>query len=138
MIGIMLAAALFFSIRIFKRNKMKFLFVLALILLSLARFVWVVFDLSSTSFALMLTGTSNIILLSIGVGFIIYGVKKTAISHINTGMAAVCALIVIRFFDSDLDFLWRGIVFLLLGAGFLFVNLKILRVKKQTKQEVQI
>ena len=138
MIGVMLAASLFFSIRIFKRDKLKFLFVMALILLSLARFIWGIFDLGSTLFALMLTGASNLIMLSIGVGFIIYGAKNTALSHINTGMAAVCALIVMRFFDSDLDLFWRGIVFLLLGAGFLFVNLKILRAKKQAKKEVRI
>ncbi|MCL2805707.1 MAG: hypothetical protein FWD26_07205, partial [Treponema sp.] len=138
MIGVMLISALFFTVRIFKRDKLKFLFVITLIFLSFARFIWIIFDLNSTFFALMLTGASNLILLLIGVGFIISGAKSTALSHINTGMAAVCALIVMRFFDSDLDLFWRGIVFLLLGAGFLFVNLKILRVKKQIKQEEQI
>ena len=138
MIGVMLITALFFTVRIFKRDKLKFLFVITLIFLSLARFIWIIFDLNSTFFALMLTGASNLILLLIGVGFIVSGAKNTALSHINTGMAAVCVLIVMRFFDSDLDLFWRGIVFLLLGAGFLFVNLKILRVKKQIKQEVQI
>jgi hypothetical protein len=111
---------------------------MALIFLSLARFIWGIFNFGSTLFTLMLTGASNLIMLSIGVGFIIYGAKNTALSHINTGMAAVCALIVMRFFDSDLDLFWRGIVFLLLGAGFLFVNLKILRAKKQAKKEVRI
>ena len=138
MIGVMLAAALFFAVRIFKRDKLKFLPVITLIILAVARFIWTASDYGESFNVFIMTGASNLILLLIGAGFIVHGVKNTVLSHTNFGMAAVCALIIMRFFDTDLDFFWRGIVFLVLGIVFLLVNLRIIRVKKRTKQEAQI
>ncbi|MCL2702831.1 MAG: DUF2157 domain-containing protein [Defluviitaleaceae bacterium] len=134
MTGIMLAIALFFAVRIFKRGKLKFLLVMSLILLCALRFLWAALDLSRSPYDFILMCVSNLAMLSIGVGFIAYGVKNAVLLQTNIGMAAVCALIVMRFFDSSMDILWRGIVFLLLGTAFLLVNKRILRKKKQPKQ----
>jgi hypothetical protein len=48
---------------------------------------------------------------------------------VNTGLLVLSALIIARFFDSDLSFLARGVAFILLGAGFLTANVVILRRK---------
>jgi len=138
MICIMLAASLYFTVKVFKYDKLKFLFIAALILLSILRFIWATSNLNYTLFAVISIGISNLILLSIGVVFIVHGVRNSVLTHTNIGMISVCALIMMRFFDTELDFFWRGIAFLFLGVIFLLVNLKIIRAKKQSKQEVQI
>ena len=138
MIGIMLAAALFFAVMVFKQDKLKFSLVAILILLSAARYIWALYKLDDSPYDFILSVVSNLVLLAIGTGFIVHGVKNFSLTRVNIGMAAVCTLIIMRFFDSDMDFFWRGIVFLMLGAIFLLVNLKILRVIKQRKQEPQI
>jgi len=135
MIGIMLVIAVFSAIFIFKRDKLKFIFVITLILLSVMRYIWVINNLVSFDYTFIFSAFSNLVLFVTGVGFIISGVKGFSLTRVNVGMTAVCALIIMRFFDSDMDFFWRGIVFMLLGAAFLIVNLKILRVIKQRKQE---
>ena len=135
MIGIMLTAALYFAVLVLKRDKLKFLLVAILILLSALRYIWALFELDDPPYDFILSSVSNLVLLLIGAGFIVHGVRSFSLTRVNTGMAAVCTLILMRFFDSDLDFFWRGIVFLILGTVFLLVNLKILRVIKQKKQE---
>lgn len=99
--------------------------------LCVSRFIWAACDLTGPPYDFILMCVSNLIMLSVGVGFIVFGVRSTALPQINIGMAAICALIVMRFFDSDMDLLWRGVVFLLLGTAFLLVNLKILRARKR-------
>lgn len=65
----------------------------------------------------------NVYLFVLGVGTIIYGARTSRLSAVNSGMFVVSALIVARFFDSDMGFLSRGIVFIVLGIGFLTTNL---------------
>jgi uncharacterized membrane protein len=134
MIGVMLAAILFFAALTFKRDKLKFLFVTSLTFLCILRFLWAMFDLSNSPYDFMLMCVSNLLMLAVGISFIVYGIKKGVLLQLNIGMTAICALIVMRFFDSNMDFFWRGVVFLLLGTVFLLVNVKILRMKKQSKQ----
>jgi hypothetical protein len=138
MIVIMLAAAIFFAVRVFRQDKLKFSLVASLTFLCILRFLWATCDLSYFPYSVILMGFTNMLLFLIGVGFIVYGVKNASLLLSNIGMIAVCALIVMRFFDSDLDFLWRGIIFLLLGAALLLVNVKMLRAKKQPAQKKSI
>ena len=44
-------------------------------------------------------------------------------------VVVVFALILLRFFDEDLGFVFRGVVFVLLGLAFLVVNLVLARKK---------
>jgi len=139
MISLMLAAAVFFAVSAFKRDKRKFILITALILLCAVRFAWTAFNPDDIPYDHYLTGSlfagaANLILLLIGVEYIVYGIRNTSLLQTNIGMAAICTLIVMRFFDSDLDFLWRGIIFLVLGIVFLLVNVKIIHAKKQPKQ----
>ncbi|MCL2632749.1 MAG: DUF2157 domain-containing protein [Coriobacteriia bacterium] len=131
----MLALPLLFAPKVFTQDKPRFALILLLSALNLVGFLGSVgnFDIYKYSFQLMLL--ANAVVSAIGISYIIFGVKHSSLTRTNVGMATVCILILIRFFDSDLDFLWRGIVFLLLGATFLFVNTRIMRSKKQANKE---
>jgi hypothetical protein len=121
--GALLIAALFIVAMLFKTNRQKFLLASAFLLLCCLRFAWALLGLAGWDIAL--AAASNLILFSVGIGLIVLGVKSAALLRANLGMAVVCALIVMRFFDSGLDFFWRGIVFVVLGALFIFANIKI-------------
>ncbi|MCC6487664.1 MAG: DUF2157 domain-containing protein [Candidatus Hydrogenedentes bacterium] len=66
-------------------------------------------------------------LLALGVGVTALGLQLGRLGTLNAGLAIMAAWITARFFDSDMDFVTRGIVFILLGAGFLGANLAMLR-----------
>ena len=70
---------------------------------------------------------ANVLLLALGVGFVVYGSKQIRISYINIGMAFLVLLISLRFFDSSLSLLIRGVVFILMGIAILAVNIVISR-----------
>lgn len=131
MVGVTLIAALFFAIKAFRRSRDSFNFLLVVVLVfsCIMRYIWWVWYLDYYGIIFMIL--SNIILSLIGVGFIVYGTKNTSLLRTNIGMAVICMLILVRFFDSDLDFLLRGIVFLLLGIMFLLVNIKITNKRKR-------
>ena len=57
------------------------------------------------------------------------GIRTGKQGQMNFGLLAVTALIVARFFDSDLSFLLRGLVFIALGLAFLATNIFMLRRK---------
>ncbi len=134
--GAVLISSLYFGIRSYKGDLLKMLFFTALIVMCSMRLVWnhLELDLWPWDFGFMIA--SNAVAGLSGVGFIVRGVQKGDLFTMNVGLAAVCLLIVLRFFDVEMDFLWRGIVFLALGVGFLMVNLRILKFKKRDKEAV--
>ena len=135
MVGALLLATLVFVAKTAKLDKPRFWFAALLLLLCALRFLWAALTLDKEPFDFIFMLISNLAMLLIGVGFIVFGAKNAALLQMNVGMAAICALIVMRFFDIDMDFLWRGIVFLLLGTAFLLANRRILRARKRAKQE---
>ena len=58
---------------------------------------------------------------------IIIGVRNNSLDVVNTGMVMLAALILARFFDSDLNFIFKGLSFIIVGIGFLLTNSMILR-----------
>ncbi len=72
----------------------------------------------------------NLMLLCLGLLMVLKGVKGLSISTANVGMLMICLQIVLRFFDWQMDFLFRGIAFLILGIGFLMLNLHLVKKKK--------
>lgn len=77
---------------------------------------------------------ANLLAAAIGVFYIVEGSRTLTLSKLNFGMVLVVLLIAIRFFDSSLDLLGRGIVFILLGGAFLALNLYISRKRKEERQ----
>ena len=64
-----------------------------------------------------------------GLSLLVRGFRARRIGRVNAGLGVVFALILLRFFDQDLGFLFRGVVFVLLGLAFLAVNLVLARKK---------
>jgi hypothetical protein len=71
----------------------------------------------------------NLYLSLLGIGTLVIGFRGRRLGTVNGGMAVLAALILCRFFDSDLNFLVRGIAFIVIGIGFLLTNLMLLRWK---------
>ncbi len=134
--AIMLLIAAVVTVWKFRRDFMKSVFTAAMIVMCIFSGIWTAADIGDTTYYLFLL-LFNISLLLLGVGFIVYGTKNASLITTNIGMASVCVWIVLKFLDSELDILWRGIVFLLLGIAFLLVNLQIIRTRKKQKKEAQ-
>ncbi len=65
----------------------------------------------------------NLWLLSLGGLTIRRGLRLNSIATINGGMLILAGLITLRFFDSSLSFVGRGISFILIGTAFMLVNI---------------
>ena len=77
----------------------------------------------------------NIYLLTVGIVTIITGNKNNRMSTVNGGMLIIALIIMLRFFDIDLSFLTRGIVFILIGFAFFISNYMMARKKPEVKDE---
>ncbi len=75
----------------------------------------------------------NLYALAFGIATIVRGVRLEHAVTLNAGMILVTALTVARFFDTEVSFFLRGIVFIAIGATFLIVNAITLR-RKETVQ----
>jgi uncharacterized membrane protein len=73
----------------------------------------------------------NVLILSIGINLIRSGTKEDHLGLINYGLLVITSLIICRFFDSDMSFIIRGLLFIAVGAGFFAANYIILRKRKQ-------
>jgi uncharacterized membrane protein len=64
----------------------------------------------------------NLVVLGAGAIDLAAAVRWNRLARLNRGLALVSAVIILRFFDTDLSFLWRGVAFIALGLVFLGVN----------------
>ena len=74
---------------------------------------------------------TNLLVAALGLFAVRIGIQKNSYGILNYGLLIIAALIICRFFDTNLDFIFRGILFIAVGAGFFFANY--LLVKKQRK-----
>lgn len=72
----------------------------------------------------------NVFVFVIGIFKILEGVKKDHLGIMNYGLLIITALILCRFFDTDLSFIFRGILFVLVGVGFFTTNYWMLKKRK--------
>lgn len=72
----------------------------------------------------------NIIVLVIGILTIIDGARRDQLWLLNYGLLIITALVICRFFDTDLSFVIRGILFVSVGIGFFVTNYKMLERRK--------
>jgi uncharacterized membrane protein len=75
----------------------------------------------------------TIYLFAFGVGTLAVGLRERRLRIVNAGMVVLAAVILCRFFDSDLGFVLRGVAFILVGSGFLATNMVLLRWKGAAK-----
>jgi uncharacterized membrane protein len=69
----------------------------------------------------------NVYLLYMSVSRIISGIRNNSLGIVNSGMLMLGILIIARFFDSDISFIIKGLVFIAVGIGFLITNMALAR-----------
>lgn len=72
----------------------------------------------------------NLAVLAIGILIIRQGARQDDLGILNFGLMVITALVVCRFFDSNLSFVIRGFLFLSVGAGFFVTNYMIIKKRK--------
>ena len=77
----------------------------------------------------------NLLLFGIGVLTIREGAKINNLGVLNYGLLIIAAMVTARFFDTQLSFVIRGLLFISVGAGFFLVNYWMLQ--KRKKNELQ-
>lgn len=73
--------------------------------------------------AWMMTGLFNLYVFALGLTGLIIGVRERRIGKINGGMLILAVLIVARFFDINIGFVAKGVVFIALGVALLVANI---------------
>lgn len=84
--------------------------------------------LASPSLAVVLI---NLALLAMGVVTVRHGIEQESLRRMNLGLSVLSLTILLRFFDTDLSFVVRGLVFIAIGAGFLYMNMRLVRQRQQ-------
>jgi uncharacterized membrane protein len=72
----------------------------------------------------------NLLLFAIGVLTVRVGADQDHLGILNYGLLIITALVICRFFDSDISFVFRGILFMLVGIGFFTANYLMLKKRK--------
>jgi hypothetical protein len=80
---------------------------------------------------------TNIILLIFGVYTIRKGERLNMLGIMNFGLVTISALVISRFFDLDLTFVVRGVLFIMVGLGFFFMNFYMIRKRGLHKNDNQ-
>ena len=75
---------------------------------------------------------SNLFVLSIGIFYIYRGNELNRLGSLNLGMLTLTALIMCRFFDLELSFVTRGVLFVLVGIGFFITNYQLIKRREKT------
>ncbi|MDD2702509.1 MAG: DUF2157 domain-containing protein [Candidatus Omnitrophica bacterium] len=57
------------------------------------------------------------------------GFRENKVRAVNTGLLLLILVVMLRFFDSGINLVLKGLVLILLGAGFLVVNMVVIRRK---------
>jgi uncharacterized membrane protein len=78
--------------------------------------------LSSTDCTLFAALLLNVYALALGIELLARGMRANSLARANFGLLEICALAAARFFDSDLSFVTRGVGFIVIGMGFLAMN----------------
>lgn len=73
----------------------------------------------------------NVFLLWAAIYYINRGKEEDHLGLLNLGLVIITALIIVRFFDYDISFVTRGIMFILVGIGFFIANHQILKRRKE-------
>ena len=71
----------------------------------------------------------NFFMLALGVFTLLRGIRSGRIVEANLGMLVIAILATARFFDTDLEFVVRGVAFIAIGLGFLATNVIVFKRK---------
>lgn len=115
-VGLMIGASVLLS---FLGNRIGFRNVLSK---SYTYLIYLVLFLIGLSDTLISRGLTNVLILALGVYTIREGALANKLWKMNYGMLIVALLIVCRFFDTDMSFVIRGLLFVGIGGGFFGMN----------------
>ena len=73
----------------------------------------------------------NLLIFTIGLFTIRQGADENHLGILNYGLLIITALVICRFFDTDISFVIRGILFVLIGLGFNYANYWMLKKRKK-------
>lgn len=77
----------------------------------------------------------NLLVLGAGLMTIREGTRENHLGILNYGLLIVTALVICRFFDTDISFVLKGILFVGVGLGFFFANYWMVKKKRVTSNE---
>ncbi len=77
---------------------------------------------------------TNFIILAIAVLTIKSGVEQDHLGILNYGLIIITALLICRFFDTDLNFVLRGILFIVVGVAFFITNNILIKKRSRAQQ----
>ena len=72
----------------------------------------------------------NVVILAVSILTIIEGTKKEHLGILNFGLAIITLWIIIRFLNTDLSFIIRGLLLITIGVGFFTANYLMLKKRK--------
>ena len=73
----------------------------------------------------------NLLILFVGINIIIEGAKKDHLGILNKGLAIIMILTLCRFFDTQISFVIKGVMFMLVGAGLIVTNYLVIKKRKK-------
>jgi len=76
----------------------------------------------------------NLLIFLVGLGYVLKGHREERVGIMNYGLIILTALIICRYFDTEISFIVKGLLFIGVGAGFFFANYRFLSKHKQIKQ----
>lgn len=74
---------------------------------------------------------ANALILALAVHTIYDGAQRNHLGILNYGLLIITALIACRFFDTDLSFVLRGLLFIGIGVGFFAANYYMIKKRKK-------
>jgi len=66
-----------------------------------------------------------------GVYTIVYGIRNKHMGVTNGGLLIISMLIIVRFFDTDMPFMVKGLSFIMVGIGFIVSNVMLIKKQKE-------
>jgi len=118
-LAVSVLAYIFIKKRVGKFNLFHFIFIIMMLLF----FIGLKNDITPTII-------TNVLLLILGVNAIQIGIDKLHFGILNYGLVIITALIFCRFFDTNMSFVIRGLLFVLVGVGFFVTNYIMLKKQK--------
>jgi|26BtaG_2_1085354.scaffolds.fasta_scaffold00002_189 uncharacterized membrane protein len=76
----------------------------------------------------------NIIILMVSILIIIQGTNKNHLGILNLGLSIITIWIIIRFLNTDLSFIIRGLLLMAIGVGFFSANYWMLKKRRKNEQ----
>lgn len=74
---------------------------------------------------------ANLMVFAVGLGYVLKGNREERIGIMNYGLVLIAALIICRYFDTEISFIVKGLLFIAIGAGFFFANYHFISKRKK-------